>query len=379
MENITCPASPPGIAPAPGAPAGRATACAGAGPADVLGLSFACLLLGCLMGGAGETPTPAPAQASDVVRQAGRVLPVPGEQSQSGQLDPDGAAPASPTLQSPAGAVAGTAIVTQGTEEVSTQPVPRHTAAVRSARYATELEGQVKDSSGPDRFSGGTPSDGLLDHWPRGTPAQDLPGGLEDRADPEKTIPVSATRTAAAVKADRGEATAAQSAAQALPPTSSPETVLAPREGHGGPATSGTAAARAARMSEPGNASSHPEIRMVLEPENLGSVWLRLVSAPKGLVASFRVNTQGALGALRQGFGGLTQDLARTGVAVEHMSVGLSLSWAGGQTGQDSDSGGRAFTPGHQHACGPERSRDSPSEHSVSLLPGASRILDTIA
>ena len=373
MESITCQTSPPAITPAPGAPAGRATACAGAGQADALTLSFACLLLGCLMSGAAETPAPAPAQADDVAQQAGRVLPMPGEQSQPGQVAAD--------LTSAGPLQLGQAAVDLISVEPrqTTHPARHHAAAVRTGRHTTGIEDQVKDPSGPAGLPGGTPSEDLLDHWPRGTPAQGFPGDPEGSANRETAAPVPAARTAGVVNADCGGATPAQAAEQALPPTPSSETVLAPSEGRGGPATSRAAAARAVRMSEPGSASGHPEIRMVLEPERLGSVWLRLVSAPKGLVASFRVSTQGALGAFRQGFGGLTHDLARAGVAVEHMSVGLSLSSAGGQTRQDPDPGGRAGNSGHQQGPGPERSHDSPSDQSVSPLPAPSRILDTIA
>jgi len=151
-------------------------------------------------------------------------------------------------------------------------------------------------------------------------------------------------------------------------------------ESANGPRGSGEVAVRVARALESARASGPPEIRMVLEPERLGSVWLRLAAAPRGLVASFRVSTDGALGAFRHSIGGLRQGLARSGVPVEHMSVGLSLAWTGGETGRNPAWNGRALPPEHGTVQGRERSRDAPVPGGpIAARPGLSTLLDTIA
>ncbi len=133
---------------------------------------------------------------------------------------------------------------------------------------------------------------------------------------------------------------ALRSAFPGLPPGMSPATGPQGRgEGAKGLMGSGEAAARVARAmraAETARALGPPEIRMVMEPENLGNVHLRLTSAPRGLVASFRVHSEAALGVLRQGIGNLTQELARAGVPVGHMSVAMSLGWTGRDTGRNS-------------------------------------------
>jgi flagellar hook-length control protein FliK len=118
---------------------------------------------------------------------------------------------------------------------------------------------------------------------------------------------------------------------------------------------------------------------MLLEPSNLGSVWLRLVSAPKGLVASFRVSTQSALAAFRQGMGGLAQDLQRAGVAVDHLAVGLSLSWSGCQERQEPTSGGQARLETRGRVERQESAHGSPAVPAIQRGPGTSGLLDTIA
>lgn len=144
----------------------------------------------------------------------------------------------------------------------------------------------------------------------------------------------------------------------------------------------GEAAARIARVVkavEMARASGPPEIRMVMEPESLGNVWLRLASAPRGLVASFRVHTEAALGVFRQGIGNLTQELARAGMPVGHMSVAMSLSWTGGDAGRSSGWNERSRAqPGTVPAVGTPGDDPAPAG-TVTAHPGRATLLDTIA
>lgn len=69
---------------------------------------------------------------------------------------------------------------------------------------------------------------------------------------------------------------------------------------------------------------NNSKLNIVLNPESLGKVAIRLVSTPEGLSAQFTVATQEARDLLMKGLDGLKESLISHGVGVDNVSVKLN-------------------------------------------------------
>jgi hypothetical protein len=69
------------------------------------------------------------------------------------------------------------------------------------------------------------------------------------------------------------------------------------------------------------------EVRIHLEPRELGDVWLRVSSRQGELSADFRVSTEVARSVIQERLGELRQGLMDAGMKVSHLSIGMGLSW----------------------------------------------------
>lgn len=104
---------------------------------------------------------------------------------------------------------------------------------------------------------------------------------------------------------------------------------------------------------------SAAEMRIRLEPKELGEVWLKVTSRPEGVSASFRVATTEAKQAIQGGLIDLRHELQNRGVHVGQISVQMGLDWQ---------------TPQQQHRHEPRRHaqvtvRNERREPGVSVIP----------